>query len=265
MNRLSLGVQAMDDALLEAMGRFHRVSEVKEAFSMAREAGISNIGADLIYGLPGQDISRWEETLLRIVDLEPEHISAYGLTLADGTPWGEDFKKGNLILPDQDTLGEMYRICGDILPACGYVQYEISNFARPGFECRHNKRYWRMQPYLGVGLGAASYINNCRFVNIKDFNEYIETLKRGKLPVGGQERPTKRQAMAEFMFLGLRTVEGISVREFYKNFGVSINGVYGDVIDFFKKHGFLKIEGDTVKLDPKAYPVANEIFLKFII
>lgn len=264
VNRLSLGVQAMDDLLLAEMGRLHDRRQAVEAINSAREAGINNIGVDLIYGLPGQTPKDWEETLLRTAALRPEHISAYGLTLAPDTAWGKKHSRGELVLPEENDWAEMYRTCGEILIGEGYGQYEISNFAMAGYECVHNLGYWFRQPYIGIGLGASSFISETRCRNLSRFEDYLEAVFQRKLPVAEEETLDREQAMSETMFLGLRTSRGVDPEMFRREFGVDVDTAFDGQVRHLEKLGILNRQGNRLKLNPEYYPVSNEVFCRFL-
>jgi len=264
VNRISLGVQSFDDAVLKKMGRTHSVREVEESVILARRAGIKNIGFDLIYGLPEQTLSQWESTLKRAVEIAPEHLSVYGLSLENSSVWALKRKRGELFLPDQDALADMYFLSREILLFHGYEHYEISNFAKPGFRCRHNLKYWKLEPYMGMGLGASSYINNRRIKNFSRYEDYTRSLDEGKLPFEAVEKLSFKQEMSEFMFLGLRIAEGIDTNDFFEKFGADVYQVYGKDVEFLLKHGILWKKNGRLMLNPRYYPVANEIFLRFV-
>lgn len=264
VNRLSLGVQAMDDRLLKNMGRIHTRDEAGEAVDLARRAGIQNISVDLMYGLPGQTLEDWKDTLENVIRLQPEHISAYGLTLEPNTLWGEQHARGKLLLPDEEICVTMYETCREVLSQAGYLQYEISNFARPGYECRHNLAYWYRKPYIGVGLGAASFVGGTRYRNHTDFEEYLQAVSGGLLPIAEEEHLSPEQAMAETIFLNLRTWKGISLRKFEQQFGRDIYTVFPTELQLLERTGVLVREGHRIKMNPDFFAVSNEVFCKFI-
>ncbi len=271
INRLSFGLQSTENRELQYLGRIHTMEDFLESYRAAREAGFENINIDLMSALPGQTVSSWEKTLRTVVSLQPEHISAYSLIIEEGTPFcqmfGEDGdaaeeKKrrqslGIPELPDEDAERRMYYDTERILGEAGYHRYEISNYAKPGYECRHNKGYWTGTEYLGLGLGASSYINIRREKgeaakisasgkesgdrrqlerrsNVRDFKTYL-SLTRDDFRAGRQieerELLTNQAMMEEFMFLGLRLTEGISEMEFFRRFSCALETVYGDVLE----------------------------------
>ena len=271
INRLSFGLQSTENRELQYLGRIHTMEDFLESYRAAREAGFENINIDLMSALPGQTVSSWEKTLRTVVSLQPEHISAYSLIIEEGTPFcqlfGEDGDAaeeknrrqslGIPELPDEDAERRMYYDTERILGEAGYHRYEISNYAKPGYECRHNKGYWTGTEYLGLGLGASSYINIRREKgeaakisasgkesgdrrqlerrsNVRDFKTYL-SLTREDFRAGRQieerELLTNQAMMEEFMFLGLRLTEGISEMEFFRRFSCTLETVYGDVLE----------------------------------
>ena len=236
INRLSIGLQSAIDEELKALGRIHSAEDFFETYNNAVKSGFNNINVDLMSAIPGQTIESYRETLKKVLSLNPppKHISAYSLIIEEGTPFYENTPP----LPDEDTDRELYKITNDILKVAGYHRYEISNYAMEGYECRHNKVYWKRGEYLGFGIGAASLIKNVRFSNIRDISEYMETLDYSKIRTDGQELSVEEQ-MEEFMFLGLRLIRGILFREFEENFGKSVEEVYPGVIGKLKEQGLL--------------------------
>lgn len=240
INRLSIGLQSADDALLAALGRIHTWRQFADAFASARRAGFDNINVDIMSALPGQTLSGYLETLGRVCALEPppEHISAYSLILEEGTYLYDMHEKGRLVLPDEETDRLMYQKTKAFLAKRKYHRYEISNYARKGFECRHNCGYWRRKDYAGFGIGAASLVENVRFHNGTDLDAYLAK------PLGCREEVrhlSLREQMEEFMFLGLRMTDGVSLGEFRHLFGSSMEDVYGDVLRKNIHDGLLKV------------------------
>lgn len=239
INRLSIGLQSADDAELKAIGRIHTWQQFEDSFATARKAGFDNINVDVMSALPGQTISGYRNTLRKVLSLDnpSEHISAYSLILEEGTPLYEKYEKGMLELPDEDTDREMYLETKRILAQAGYERYEISNYAKKGYECRHNLGYWQRKNYVGFGIGAASLLENVRFRNGTDLKAYLEKPLECREEVqvlGGQEQ------MEEYMFLGLRMAEGVSCGGFKALFGCSMESVYGDVIRKNMRDGLLQ-------------------------
>lgn len=230
INRLSIGLQSADDGELKRLGRIHTWQEFRETYGLARQLGFTNINVDVMSALPGQSREAYEATLEKVLRLvpQPEHISAYSLIVEEGTPFAKMQERGLLELPDEESERWMYEQTGRLLADHGYRRYEISNYAKPGFACRHNCGYWRRKTYVGFGIGAASLVDNVRFRNDNDFQAYVEK------PLGRrcdrQELSTEEQ-MEEFMFLGLRMTEGVSPEDFRTQFGQSMETVYKAVIE----------------------------------
>ncbi len=241
INRLSIGLQSADDGELADIGRIHTWGQFLETYREARKAGFENINVDIMSALPGQTIARYRRTLERVLSLEPppEHISAYSLILEEGTPLFARYKKGELDIPDEDTDREMYQMTKEILAERGYRRYEISNYAREGYECRHNCGYWRRRSYAGFGLGAASLVDNVRFRNGSDLPAYLADSLGCREDV---RHLSRGEQMEEFMFLGLRMTDGVDMWEFERLFGCGMEEVYGDVIEKNIRDGLLKAD-----------------------
>lgn len=263
INRLSIGLQSADNRELKRLGRIHTWEDFLESFWQAREEGFSNLNVDLMSALPGQTMDGWMETLKRTAAQEPEHISAYSLIIEEGTPFYERYggKKGEALLPDEDTDREMYHETRAFLDSCGYERYEISNYAKPGRECRHNIGYWTGVPYLGLGLGAASYIEGIRFSNTRNLKEYLA----GK-PGNDRDRQvlTKKDMEEEFFFLGLRLAAGVSLKEFERRFGVPAEEVYPGLMERMVKEGAALLERDRFFLTEYGIDVSNYVMAQFL-
>ncbi len=256
-NRVSIGLQSTEDKELTALSRLHNYEEFLETFKAAREAGFENINVDLMSALPGQTLESYKKTLERVTALEPEHISAYSLIVEENTPFYERYKDGKN-LPSEDTEREMYYLTKSFLGEKGYSRYEISNYSKKGYECRHNIGYWRRIPYLGFGIAAASLYGETRYQMHSDLKRFIE----GDF---SEEKTllTEDDRMEEFMFLGLRCRDGVSKKEFYGNFCVNLSDVYGKEIDKLSKQGLL-VDSDRVFLTDKGLDVANYCMSEFI-
>lgn len=259
-NRLSMGLQAWQDRLLKKLGRIHTADEFETNFLQARDAGFKNINVDLMFALPAQSLDDWQETLEKVMKLRPEHISAYSLIIEGGTPFFDMFDRGELKETDEDTDRKMYYLAKEMLSDKGYKQYEISNFAREGFECYHNKVYWRTEEYHGFGLGAHSYAGGVRFHNTYDMKEYLrgEGLRLDKEFLSLQEK------QEEFMFMGLRMNEGVSEAEFLRRFGESMDSVYGDEIKELISEELLVKKDGRLSLTDRGVDISNSVFEKFI-
>lgn len=261
INRLSLGCQSTDDAELKLLGRIHTWAQFQESFRMAREAGFTNLNVDLMSGLPGQHLATWEESLETIARMEPEHISAYSLIIEEGTP----FSARKLDLPDEDTEYRMYEDVAAVLGKYGYYQYEISNYAKKDRNCRHNEGYWQRKDYLGLGLGAASLVGRERFTNTSDMSEYLENSGNLEKIRTDRETLTREDEMGEFMFLGLRMTKGVSKKDFQEYFGTSIEKIYGEVLEKYKKQGLLLEEDGRICLSRAGIHVSNAVMADFLL
>ena len=263
INRLSFGLQSANDRELKLLGRIHTWAEFLESFTLARECGFANLNIDLMSALPGQTCESWKETLSRVTDLDPEHISAYSLIIEEGTPFGERYgsEEGRKLLPDEDSEREMYHETKRFLKDCGYERYEISNYAKPGRECRHNIGYWTGVPYLGLGLGASSYLDGCRFTVNPDMKQYLEE-KPGMF--ADIEKLTKKDMEEDFFYVGLRLTAGVSLSEFERRFGISAKEVYPGLMETFVKEKAARFEGDRFVLTDYGLDVSNYIMAQFL-
>lgn len=263
INRLSFGLQSANDRELKLLGRIHTWAEFLESFHLARECGFTNINIDLMSALPGQTRESWKDTLMRVTDLNPEHISAYSLIIEDGTPFGEKYgsEEGRKLLPDEDSEREMYHETKRFLRDCGYERYEISNYAKPGRACRHNIGYWTGLPYLGLGLGASSYMDGCRFAVNSDMKQYLEE-KPGMFT--DVEKLTKKDMEEEFFYVGLRMTAGVSLPEFERRFGVSAKDVYPGLMEMFVEEKAAVFQGDRFVLTDYGLDVSNYIMAQFL-
>ena len=263
INRLSFGLQSANDRELKLLGRIHTWAEFLESFHLARECGFTNINIDLMSALPGQTRESWKDTLKRVTDLNPEHISAYSLIIEDGTPFGEKYgsEEGRKLLPDEDSEREMYHETKRFLRDCGYERYEISNYAKPGRACRHNIGYWTGLPYLGLGLGASSYMDGCRFAVNSDMKQYLEE-KPGMFT--DVEKLTKKDMEEEFFYVGLRMTAGVSLPEFERRFGVSAKDVYPGLMETFVAEKAAVFQGDRFVLTDYGLDVSNYIMAQFL-
>lgn len=282
VNRLSMGVQSLDDALLQMLGRRHNAAQAIAACQEARLAGFDNVNLDLMYGLPHQTLTQWQETLGRLLALDPTHISAYCLTLEEGTPLHQWVAQGKLPEPDPDLAADMYHYAEDALELAGYRHYEISNWCLPGFPARHNLVYWRNLPYLGVGPGAHSRLGEFRFWDVSSPRGYVSNVEQwakssplpltalteaalGTVPpVGGQEHLGAPLIAAETMFLGLRLMEGMDLAEASLQAGQDLAERYRTEITELVELGLLERSGDRLRLTKRAYLIANQVFIRFL-
>lgn len=264
-NRLSMGVQAWQNRLLRDLGRIHTIETFQENLKAVREAGFTNINADLMFALPNQSMADWQETVRNIVALNPEHISAYSLILEEGTPFFDRYEKGELKPAEEDLDREMYHWAVGYLAEHGYEQYEISNFAKKGRESRHNRIYWQAEEYLGMGLGSHSYMAGERFHNIYDLQKYMQADGDVSLLKEEVEVITEEDALAEFMFLGLRLTEGVSFARFRERFGREMKNIYGEQIEELEKDGLLQEDEKGIRLTARGVDISNFVFEKFLI
>ena len=265
VNRISFGLQSCNDNLLKKIGRIHTLEEFLENYNLARKIGFNNINIDLMYGLPNLTIQDWKNTLEKICELKPEHISAYSLIIEEGTVFYKLYEKDKLELPSEDDERIMDKITKDILKANGYHQYEISNFALDGKECEHNKVYWSLDEYIGVGSASSSYIDGYRFTNTSDINDYIEKISNNISVVIERYENSIKDEMEEFVFMGLRMVSGIDLLKFEKKFGVDINSIYKEVIEKNIKDGLLVVEQNKMFLTAKGMELSNSVMSDFIL
>ena len=265
VNRLSFGVQTFHDALLHRIGRIHTAADARAAIREARAAGFENISLDLIYGLPGETLAMLQSDIDEALALAPDHISIYGLQLEEGTAFWRQHEMGKLDLPDDETTEAMYDLMTTALPAHGYTRYEISNFAKPGHESRHNLGYWQDRPYLGLGAAAHSYLDGIRYENTKDIAAYINAIEQGRSPRTQEEPATRAIQMEEFAFLALRTATGIDKAAFAQKFGVSLASVYADAIASMQQKGLLEETEESVHLTPLGMKYGNYVFESFLL
>ena len=263
INRISIGLQSADDGLLKTLGRIHTYEQFLDSYNYARNAGIQNINVDIMSGLPSQTIEQYTDTLKKVADLGVEHISAYSLIVEEGTPFYKLYEEEKLELPDEDTEREMYYQTGTMLKQYGFLRYEISNYAKNGFECKHNKRYWKRDNYLGIGLGAASFIENTRYKNTEWLDEYL--IENKYLEKNEIQNLSKEECMEEFMFLGLRMTKGISKTEFKETFGVLVEDVYGKVIEKLTSQGLIQTKDDFISLTDYGLDVSNSVWVEFLL
>ena len=256
VNRISLGVQSTDDAELKTIGRVHTFAQVREAVDAVRRGGVKNLSLDLIYGLPDQTMERWQATLAQAADLGPEHLSCYGLKVEEGTPLWR--MRESLVLPDDDLQADMYLWAVDFLARRGYEQYEISNFARPGFASRHNLKYWTLQEYAGFGPGAHSDFGGVRYAFVRDLAAYCAGVESGGSILSESERISDRERHREYLMLGLRTAAGISRRAFESRCRTSFDPIEG-VLEKLAAPGYARKEGDRWRLTPVGFLVSNQI------
>lgn len=263
INRVSMGMQTLDDTLLKSIGRIHSTKDFYKSYEILRNGNMKNINVDLIFGLPNQSIDQVISSLKKVVELGVEHVSYYGLILEENTKFYKLYNEGKISLPDENIERMMYHKATEYLTNHGYKHYEISNYALPTYECKHNLVYWELRPYLGVGLSSHSNMRGKRFFNTSDINIYIEKLNMNKLPVEGEEIIDKDTEMEEFCILGIRKIEGLSKIEFKNRFEVEIEKIYGDII---KKHidNGLILNDHNIRLTKKGLDLSNLVEVDFL-
>ena len=279
---MSIGVQSLDNDLLNLLGRRHDANQAITAFRTVRDAGFDNVNLDLIYGLPRQSLAQWQDTLQRLAALGPAHISLYCLTVEEGTPLHRWVERGEVPHPDPDLAADMYQHARELLGKQGYHHYEISNWSQPGLASRHNLAYWRNLPYLGVGPGAHSCLGGYRFWDMDPPRGYIEAAKRWDAgmadfptritaesldtvgPVGGYEPIDDNLAASEAMFLGLRLLDGLDVAAASTRVGADLAARYRTQLNDLVELGLLEQEGTVYRLHPSAYLIANQVFERFL-
>ena len=265
VNRISMGLQAKQDNLLKGLGRIHNYKTFKENFLLAKKVGFNNINVDLMFGLPNQRLNEWEETLREIISLEPAHISAYSLIIEEGTAFYNLYENDKLKLPTEEEERKMYHLAKKILEENGFNQYEISNYAKEGKECRHNLAYWNMDNWIGVGSASASYMDGKRIKNISSVEEYINSINEKGEAIEEIINNSKNDNMEEFMFMGLRKINGIDENEFKKRFSMNINDVYGEILNKYIDEGLLIRESGRIFLSEKGIEISNVIMADFLL
>lgn len=264
INRLSMGLQSADNKELKCLGRIHTYEDFRQVYQWAREAGFTNVNVDLMSAIPGQTLESYEDTLRKVADLEPEHISAYSLIIEEGTPFYERYGEGRHAeeLPDEDTERQMYVRTREILEDYGYHRYEISNYAKDGYECRHNLGYWDRKEYLGLGAGASSLMDHIRWKEPDHIGPSTGLVLEEREDF---TRLRRKDEMEEFMFLGLRKIKGVSEQDFYKSFKVSMDEEYKDNIENLIKEGLLVREEDRIRLTDQGIDLSNYALSQFLL
>ena len=264
VNRVSIGVQAYQQKMLSRLGRIHNWREVVEAARSCKEAGFDNLNFDLMFGIPGQSQKNWRETLDRVIELTPQHVSAYNLKIEPDTPLHRDVVSGYLVSCDEELELEMYWYAIDFLTGHGFTHYEISNFAQPGREARHNLIYWNNEEYLGLGPAAHSMMNSHRFSNLESVELYINRLNKNESVIHKLNSLTREEQISETVFLGLRLISGLDLTAFEQRYGKSFSELFGDKIKKLTAQGLIENEENRLRLTAKGLPLANEVFAEFI-
>ena len=265
INRLSIGLQSTNNELLKEIGRIHNYEQFIEAYNLARKEGFKNINVDLMLGLPNQTIVDLKESLQKVIKLDPKHISVYSLILEEETKLYSLVNEGKLKLPDEDTERQMYWYVKNTLELNGYKHYEISNFAKTGYESKHNVNCWKQKEYIGVGLGASSYFDGTRYSNIDNLDEYIANVETEEYNKNKKIEEIQKieDKQKEFMMLGLRMIDGVSIQEFKAKFGQNPVYLFRDELDKLVKDKLLIVEGDKIKLTNRGLDLANQVWMEF--
>lgn len=260
INRISMGLQSTDKDLLKSLGRIHDFDQFREGFLLARSLGFENISVDLMFSLPSQTLEVWQQTLSKVTQLKPTHISCYSLKIEEGTPFAKMYKEGMLALPEDESDREMYYNAINYLSSMGYNHYEISNFALEDKESVHNKIYWLNQEYIGLGLGAHSNIEEVRFSNTTDMNEYIGRISNKDKPIEHQEEISRGERIYESMILGLRLIEGLDCNAFKERYGCYPSEIYGKEIEQLIEKKLIVTKGNNLKLTLRGIDLSNYVF-----
>lgn len=269
INRLNIGVQSFNDSYLQFLGRIHTASEAMDCVQWARQAGFENVGLDLIFGIPGQDLTGWRADLVQAVNMAPEHLSCYMLTCEGRTPLAQDVRKGRVSMPPDDLLCELLGVTAAFLTANGFSHYEISNFARKtengskSLASRHNQKYWSFAPYIGLGPAAHSFIEPLRYWNTSDINTYISEAEAGRLPLADNETLTTEQLVIESIYLGLRKISGIDLLWFNRKYGVDFHSTFKEIIEELSTEGLITISETHCALSDKGLAMLDSVAAMF--
>ena len=263
VNRLSIGIQSFNDRILKILGRTHSAGVASTTVTMARHAGFGNINIDLIYGLPGQSLQDWQDSLTAAVDLGPEHLALYELTLEEGTPFERLHRKGLIHLPCDDVCADMVQWTNDYLDESGYLRYEISNYSKPGYGCRHNINYWNNGSYLGLGAGAVSCLDGLRLKNVVDPQQYMDLVDSEGIPLQEGEALSLEASFRESVIMGMRMVVGVSLKTLYERYEIDPLKYYGEILQKFIDAGLVEVD-DYLRLTGKAFPVANQVLSELV-
>ena len=265
VNRASFGVQTFDDRALKILARGHDANDALNTFKLLREANFDNISFDLIAGLPNQTLQNWEDNLNQALDLQPEHLSLYLLEIHEATPLAEQIRSKRQPFPDEDLAAEMYELMLEKVGKFGYEQYEISNFAKPNFESRHNSKYWLCAPVLAFGVSAHSFDGkNTRWSNERDTNKYVQLIESGESPIVEKNEMTNVQVAGEFAFLRLRLNQGLDLQKYKANFGIDLQTKFAEDLNYLEESGLIKFENNHLKLTKKGMVYSNEVFAVFV-
>lgn len=263
-NRLSLGIQSFDDEFLRSIGRVHDCAQAIEAYDAARRAGFANVGIDLIYALPSQTVRHWSRTLDTAISLSPEHISLYGLTIEQGTRFGDLRDQGRLLVVDEDTDAQMYELAIEKLTSAGYEHYEVSNFARPGYRSRHNSVYWLNEPYFGFGAGATSYVDGVRSRRIAGPRQYVEAINSGTDAIEFSETLDQRARLGETMVQGLRMLDGVDAARVRHMTGLDPLSEFASEIDSLTARGLIQVTNSHIRVTHQGLLLLNYVAEQFV-
>lgn len=267
VTRLSLGAQSFNDRMLQTLGRRHTAADTRSAFQLAQQAGFSSIGLDLICGLPEQTLADWQQDLGEAVALKPDHLSVYGLTIEEETPFARRYPAGSDALPDHDLSASMLEKADSVLTTAGYEHYEIANFARPGCRSQHNCGYWQRDGYLGIGPGAHSFLRQglgIRWGNQSEFAIWATAIQNNRLAAVEQQELTRADALSEYIFLGLRMADGISLDDFAEEFGERLEHRFSEEINQLQQAGLLVCSPDRLSLTKRGMLLSNQVFVRFL-
>jgi oxygen-independent coproporphyrinogen-3 oxidase len=264
VNRLSIGCQSFSDPLLRILGRSHSGADAEAAVRNARAAGFDNISLDLMYGLPGQTVADWRQTLDMAIGLEPDHFSIYELAIEEETPFAGRLQAGDIILPDEETVLQMEETGREMMNVFGYERYEISNYARPGMQSRHNAIYWQNNSYLGLGAGAVSFFDGFRVRNVADWQRYVSLVHDGKYPFREGEFLSLEASFRETIIMGLRRTEGISCRRLEQRYGLTPAAYYGNTLKLLIQDKLLEIHRDHLRLTDRGLLLANQVLAQLV-
>jgi oxygen-independent coproporphyrinogen-3 oxidase len=264
VNRLSIGCQSFSDRMLATIGRGHTGADGCAAVRQGRNAGFDNISLDLMYGLPNQTVADWKQTLATAIDLTPEHFSVYELTVEEDTPFADRLRVGDLWLPEEDIVLQMEEITREILASAGYERYEISNYARPGYQCHHNNIYWQNGSYLGLGAGAVSFFDGFRVSNVADYDDYVRLVQDGEYPFRDGECLPLEASFRETVIMGLRRTNGISCRRLEQRFGLTPTAYYGNTLKRLLQEKLIVLRRDRIRLSDRGLLLANQVLAQLV-
>ncbi len=274
VNRLSIGAQSCDDKLLFYMGRIHSAGDFISNYTLARECGFQNINTDIMFGIPGQTTGIWMDTLEKIIQLKPEHISFYSLQLEEGTRFFSMYEEGSFKETDEETDRNMYHTAAEILKNNGYVHYEISNASKVGYQCRHNLKYWSMKDYLGIGLGSHSFIDGTRSSNVRDLKQYIKSgidNSIGKTSISiqspftcWQHNNTNDENISDYLITVMRKTQGIELEDFRHRFGIELKQLHGSTIQKYRNLGLIEIVENRLRFTEKGIDLSNMVLAEFV-